>query len=224
MRIVWNANEKYFEAQFSQGDPGQGDKNLASWAGFQTDGPPAWIWHSAKAASLTKLKLSASVLPTPVAISITKPALDAYNRLRTIEERDAELRKFAKDQKKLQRKEQERTKIAAQHEDVEIEPEYEPTHYREIPKYWAGKTSISRNDLPADALARLVRHESFIHQELWAKPIGACTICGDNLYFPEEPPMCFWCDGQGKEKFFENLLDNGENSGNIEVASGISGL
>jgi hypothetical protein len=224
MRIIWNANEKYFEAQFSQGDQWQADKDLASEAGFQTDGPPAWIWRATKAASLTKLKLSANALPVPVVINVTREALDAYNRLRTIEDRDAELRKFVKDQKKLQRKEQERTKIAAQHEDVEIEPEYEPAHYREIPKYWATKTSISRDDLPADTLARLVRHESVIHQELWTKPIGICVICGDNLYFPEEPPMCFWCDGRGKEKFFENLLDNGENSGNIEVASGISGL
>ncbi len=208
MRILWNENEKQFEAQFSQGDQWQSDKDLADASGFSTDGPPAWIWRTTKAATLTKLQKTypAGVSPS---ITITRTALDAYNHLRAIEERDAELRKFAKEQKKLQKKEQERSKIAAQHEEGdEIEPEYEPTCYREIPVYWTSKTEITRAGLPGDILARFVRHESFTHQELWAKPIGVCTICGDNLYFPEEPPVCFWCDGLGKEKFFEELLDN----------------
>lgn len=204
MRIIWDQNENQFEAQFATGEQWQSDKDAASSAGFRTDGPPAWRWRATKAAVLTKLKASASTLSFSP-ISITREAMDAYNRLRAIEDRDAELKKFAKEQKKLQKKEQEQRQIEAEREPGdEVEPEYETRHYRTIPEYWKGKHEITRDDLPADTLARLSQRESIPLRK--AEPIGKCSICGDNLYFPEEPPNCWWCEGRGEEKFFDELL------------------
>jgi hypothetical protein len=206
MRILWNENEKQFEAQLVKGDQWESEKNLVSDADFKTDGPPSWVWHVAKAAALTKLKSSASALPVPVAINITRSALDAYNRLRAIEEKDAELKKFAKQQIKEQRRSQERAKIKAVLGDEEIEPEYEAAHYNPVPDYWRGKQEITLGDLPEGIVARLSQHESIPQRR--AEPIGMCKICGDATYFPEDLDSCFWCTGSGEEKFFENLLDN----------------
>ena len=202
MRILWNENEKQFEAQFATGDQWQADKDAAQAAGFRTDGPPAWRWYTEKAATLTKLKASASTLSFSP-ISITREAMDAYNRLRKSEESVEELKEYAKQQKKLQKKAHEREQIKAE-QDGEVEPEYEARHYYKVPEYWKGKHEITRGDLPADTLARLSQRESIPLRK--AEPIGKCSICGDNLYFPEEPPNCWWCEGRGEEKFLDELF------------------
>jgi hypothetical protein len=203
MRILWNENEKRFEAQFSTGEMWQSDKDAAQGAGFRTDGPPAWIWRATKAAVLDKLKTNRPAS----GLAITKEALDAYNRLRAIEERDIELEKFAKEQKKLQKKEQERAKIEAEREDgEEVSPEYETTRYRPVPEYWKGKHEITRADLPADVVARLDKHEPVPVRK--AEPTGKCKVCGEPTYDPEESDFCLWCSGHGEENFFEELLDN----------------
>jgi hypothetical protein len=208
MRILWNADEKRFESQFSPGGMWENDKVAAQAAGFHSDGPPAWIWYASKASCLTKLKESRSSIS---ALSITREALDAYNRLLAIEQRNDELKAWAKEQKKKLKKQEERDKIEAQHEadgecGGDVEPEYQERHYYPLPDYWKGKTEIGRDDLPADVLARSVQRE-FISTER-AKPTGTCGICGESIYFYEsqDPPICFWCEGNGEEKFFEELI------------------
>ena len=207
MRILWNENEKQFEAQFAIGEQWQSDKDAAQAAGFRTDGPPAWRWLTAKASVLTKLKAQASAdaLHVP-ALSITREAMGAYNRLRTIEDRDAELKKFAKEQKKLQKKEQEQRQIESEREPGnEVEPEYEARHYRRVPEYWKGKHEITRADLPADVMARLDQRQPIPVRK--AEPIGKCKVCGEPTYDPEESDFCLWCSGRGEEKFFEEIIN-----------------
>lgn len=201
MRIIWNENEKRFEAQFSTGQQWENDKAAAMDAGFKTTGPPAWIWYVYKSAALAKLR---EHRPNS-GLTITKEALDAFDHLQVVERRDAELKKFAKEQNKLQKKEQEREKIAAQREDgEEVSPEYEGRRYHPVPEYWEGKHEITRADLPADVMARLDKHESVPQRR--AEPIGKCMICGDNLYYPDELPKCMWCEGHGEEQFLEELI------------------
>lgn len=205
MRIVWNDNEQRFEAQFSQGEQWTLDQSAASSAGFHTDGPPSWCWHTQKASVLTKLKAQTSASASPLPLSITKPALDAYNRLRAIEERDDELKKLAKEEKKRQKREKEKREIKAVLGDESIEPEYIGQHYHEIPEYWKGKVEITRSDLPADILVRYIQREHV--RSTQAMPIGKCKICGDPTYdFIEDPDLCFWCGGNGEEKFMEELI------------------
>jgi len=201
MRITWNENAQQFEAQFSTGDQWHADQTAASDAGFRTDGPPAWVWRATKAAVLDKLKANR---PTS-GLTITKVALDAYNHLRAIEDRDAELKKFAKEQKKLQKKAQEREKIKSEREDgEEISPEYEPTRYRPIPEYWKGKQEITWADLPADIMARHAQRESVPVRR--AEPLGKCRICGGSTYDPDEFDFCLWCSGRGEENFLIELF------------------
>lgn len=202
MRIVWNKNEQQFEAQLAQGDAWRNEQAIASGAGFKTDGPPAWVWRTRKAAVVTKLKESRSSLS---ALSITYEALDAYNRLLAIEQKNAELKAWAKEQKKKLERDEERKQLDALHGDNSeaVEPEYEPSHYYTTPEYWKDKTEITRTDLPADFLARFDKHELIPQRR--ATSIGNCPICGDVMYYPEGP-TCLWCDGKGEEKFLEELL------------------
>lgn len=205
MRITWNQNESRFEAQFGTGNEWQRDQTAASSAGFHSDGPPQWIWHTHKASSLTKLKESRTSIS---ALSITPEALASYNRLHAIEQRNDELKAWAKEQKKKLAKEEEREKIEKQREEIgeECEPEYEARHYREIPEYWKGKNEITRADLPADVLARFVQHEPIPQRR--AEPTGICVICAGLVYFFEkqDPPTCLWCEGKGEDQFFEELI------------------
>lgn len=203
MRITWNENEKQFESQFATGDQWQADKDAASSAGFRTDGPPTWTWRAQKASVLTKLKASASTLSFSP-ISITREAMDAYNRLRKSEESVEELKEYAKQQKKLQKKAHEREQIKAE-QDGEVEPEYEARHYYKVPEYWKGKQEITRDDLPADTVARLNKHE-LLPVRRDAEPIGRCVFCGELTYEPEQSDRCLWCEGRGEEKFFDELL------------------
>jgi hypothetical protein len=206
VHITWNENEKRFEAQFARGDNWHTEQAIASDAGFRSDGPPAWIWRTATAAALTKLKESRASLS---GLSITREALDAYNRLLEVEKKNEELKAYAKEQKKKLKKDQEHAKIEAQQDaedDGEIEPEYEPSHYHEIPEYWLGKSEITRADLPASVMARLDKHESIPQRR--AVPTGSCVQCSSSIYFYEQqnPPTCLFCETQGQEKFLDELI------------------
>jgi hypothetical protein len=200
MRITWNENDKQFETQVAK-DSWQNDKEALQAAGFRTDGPPAWIWRTNKATVLAKLKESRPAS----GLTITREALDAYNRLRESEQQVEELKKYAKEQKKLQKTAQERARIEADREDgEEVEPEYETSGYHSVPEYWKGKHEITRADLPADTLARFDKHESIPQRR--AEALGRCRICGDATYYPEDPDLCMWCEGRGEEKFLDELF------------------
>ncbi len=204
MRITWNQNENRFEAEFAKGDAWDGDKDSASGAGFRTDGPPAWTWYATKASVLTKLKENRPVS----GLTVTREALDAYNRLLEVERKNEELRKYVKEQKKQYKKTVEKARIEADSQGEEVEPEYEPSHYYAMPEYWKGKQEITRADLPADVVARLDKHESVPQRR--AEPTATCVMCTAPIYFYEkqDPPTCLWCETQGEETFLDLLLDN----------------
>jgi hypothetical protein len=221
MKIVWSDNEKRFEAQFAPGENWQTDKDAAQSAGFKTDGPPAWIWHVSTASALALLKKA-----LPSGITITREALDAYNHLQQVEQKNAELKAYIKEQKKLQKKAQEHTKIEAQREDIEegckLEPAYEPQHYHAMPEYWKGKDEITRADLPADIVVRSLQHEPIPQRR--AEMTARCVMCNDPIYFYEkqDPPTCLWCETQGQEKFLDDLLlDNNPESATVDLQAGI---
>jgi hypothetical protein len=202
MRITWNKNEERFEAQFTSGPEWHADKAAAMDAGFKTTGEPAWVWFVHKSAALAKLREHRP----GSGLTISKEALDRFNYLQKVEQKNAELKAYAKEQEKRIKREREREKIAALHEkDGEVvEPEYEPSHFQATPDYWKGKNEITRADLPADVMARFVQHESIPQRR--AEPLGKCKICGDSTYFPEDSDLCFWCTGSGEEKFLEELI------------------
>jgi hypothetical protein len=202
LRITWNQNEERFEAQFTPGEHWQADKTAAMDAGFKTTGEPTWIWFVHKSAALAKLREHRP----GSGLTISKEALDRFDYLQRVEQKNAELKAYAKEQEKRVKREREREKITALHEkDGEVvEPEYEPSHFRATPDYWQGKSEITRADLPADVMARFDKHESIPQRR--ATPLGVCVICGDNLYFPEETPTCWWCEDRGKEEFLEELV------------------
>lgn len=219
MRIIWNENEKQFEAQFAQGDAWDGDKDAAQGAGFRTDGPPAWVWRTSKASHLTKLKESCRPIS---GLSITREALDAYNRLLEVERKNDELREYVKQQKKQQKKAAELAHIEADSEGEQVEPEYEPQHYHEIPEYWRGKHEIGRGDLPADILARSVQREPVSLRTPRAVPTGTCVMCAGPVYFYEkqDPQTCLWCETRGQESFLDDMLDNSTESVIVVSAAG----
>jgi hypothetical protein len=155
MRITWNQNEERFEAQFASGEQWEADKTAAMDAGFKTTGPPAWVWFVSKSVALAKLR---SHRPGS-GLTISKEALDRFNYLQGVEQKNAELKAYAKEQEKRVKKEREQEKIQKQREedgDGECEPEYAAHYFRETPEYWKGKDEITRADLPADVLARFV--------------------------------------------------------------------
>lgn len=56
MRIVWNAQEKYFQAEFAKGEEWAADQFAAKEAGFKTTGPPDWVWYAPGVKPLLKLR------------------------------------------------------------------------------------------------------------------------------------------------------------------------
>lgn len=209
MRIVWNQNEERFEAQFSGekfSEQWNADKTAAMDAGFKTTGAPAWLWCVSKPAALAKLREHRP----GSGLTITKEALDRFNHLQGVEQKNAELKAWAKAEEKKLKKEREKEKIDEQRHaegdgDLDTADQaYETRHYRETPEYWKGKSEITRADLPADYLARFDKHESIPQRR--ATPLGKCKLCGDNTYYPEEPDCCMWCEGKGEEQFLEELI------------------
>jgi len=189
MRIIWNPNEQRFEAQFSAGEYWSSDQTAAQDVVFHTDGPPAWLWFTSKATPLVKLR---SNRPAS-GLSITADALAAFNHLQEIEQRNAQIKAALKEAQKAQ------TKVQREYEREEQIGDFEP------PVYWQGKTSISRDDLPADILVRSLRHELIPQSR--AVPTNACVICGDPIYFYElqEPPTCLSCE-KGTDEFLDSVL------------------
>ena len=94
MRIVWNDIEKWFQAEISLAlEHWRDDVDHVKAAGFRTDGPPQWIWHTAKASTLNKLRKN----PPKSGLAITELALLQYTTLNKQElEKEEFRRKFKK--------------------------------------------------------------------------------------------------------------------------------
>lgn len=83
MRLVWNKQERSFEAEFQDF---KGDLEAVKAAGFKTSGPPSWVWYATKASQLDKLKEK-----RPASLTILEDALLEYQKLKKEEDEKAAL-------------------------------------------------------------------------------------------------------------------------------------
>ena len=95
MNIRWNTTNKRFEAEFSADF--QGDLDAVKAAGFKTDGPPAWIWHTNKVAVLNSLRTSSRPAS---GLTIDNDALAVYVPLNIIAQKNAEIKQQLKEERK----------------------------------------------------------------------------------------------------------------------------
>lgn len=77
MRIIWNEEHSWFQAELTQGELWQDDKDSLQAAGFRTEGPPSWIWYCTRSKPLNKLR----DLKPKSGIVLTELALEKYNFL-----------------------------------------------------------------------------------------------------------------------------------------------
>jgi hypothetical protein len=96
MRILWNEQEHWFQAELGLGEFWRDDMELVKHVGFKTTGSPGWIWHTSKASILNKLR---DAKPKS-GLSITELALEKYKSLNEQETKQSDLKKeFLKQRK-----------------------------------------------------------------------------------------------------------------------------
>lgn len=93
MNIHWDQIGRRFVAEFT--DFG-GDQPAVKIAGFRTDGAPGWIWWTAKAEVIDKLRKNRP----PSGLQITDEALAEYKRLSDILTKNKETKKLFEKAKK----------------------------------------------------------------------------------------------------------------------------
>lgn len=97
MRIVWNEQENYFQAEIVfVVDQWREEIDTLKLAGFKYSGDPSRQWYATKASALNKLRKN----PPKSGILITELALEKYKKLNEQEETNAALKK---EFKKLQK-------------------------------------------------------------------------------------------------------------------------
>lgn len=97
MRIIWNDQHSWFQAELSQGELWQDDENSVQAAGFRTEGPPTWTWYCTQSKPLNKLR----DLRPKSGITLTELALQKYTFLENKAAEKAALKKKIKELKKL---------------------------------------------------------------------------------------------------------------------------
>jgi hypothetical protein len=137
----------------------------AKAAGFKTDGPPSWLWHTSKAAVLNKLRAH----KPSSGLTMTELALQKYQPLNQQEEQKAALKKQFKDAQKKAQKESKDPEISGLVELV-------------IPE---GKLWISAEDLPPI--------ESKWSYTPPTPPEERCMVCEDPLYLYDYENICLFC-------------------------------
>jgi hypothetical protein len=166
MNLRWNVSLSRFEAEFADF---QSDLAAVKAAGFKTDGPPEWIWHTSKAGPLTKLRLERPAS----GLTISPDARLQYTSLATVEENNARVKaELAGHTKALKKKLK-----------VEVEQVTNAVH---IPP----KGYIDASDLlPYVSVCKPSNPSP-------NKSSAACIICGDPVWFFEkqDPPTCLWCE------------------------------
>ena len=171
MNIRYNEAMRRFEAEFTSDFAG--DLATVKGAGFKTDGPPVWIWWTAKIPVLDKLRANKPVS----GLTITDAAFEVYKVLAEREQKNAEAKaafqKVDKEAKKERKKK---------------EQEEATTKLFNIPE---GQIWIGPEDLPPKP--------PFVSELSTPKPPGGpwCYLCGAPVYFYEtqEPlPVCLWCE------------------------------
>ena len=101
MRIIWNDQDKSFQAELTPGDLWRGDMEAAKAAGFRTAGPPSWTWSTQKASVLNKLRDH----KPESGLTLTEVALSHYKQINEREEKKAALKKQFQELQKKAKKE-----------------------------------------------------------------------------------------------------------------------
>jgi hypothetical protein len=158
-----------FEAEFTPDFAG--DLAAVKAAGFKTDGPPAWIWHTSKISVLNKLRENKPAS----GLTITPDGLEIYQRLAEQEQKNAEVKKQWAEAKKKAKKEQK-----SMEQEVTSELLFPP-----------GKDYIIAEDLPFKSPFISEMPPIPRHKGPW------CHICGQPVYPQYEkisPPTCLYCE------------------------------
>jgi hypothetical protein len=132
MRIIWNQNESRFEAELVRNETWRDTIELIKKAGFKTDGPPGWAWHTVKASVLNKLR----DLKPATGVSITEVALEKYKQIDQQEKKKLELKKLLKTARKAADKSHADSLVVEDENGVVVEPlklQFIPTYIRPEP-------------------------------------------------------------------------------------------
>ncbi len=170
MNIRYNAAFRRYEAEFTSDF--NGDLSAVKNAGFKTDGPPAWVWYTAKIPVLNKLREHKPVS----GLTITPDALEVYKVQAEQEARKAELKKqFSVLEKKAKKERKDKEQEAA------------TSTLFNIPE---GQIWIGPEDLPPKPPFVSELPVPVPHKGPW------CHVCGQPVYLYElqEPPTCLWCE------------------------------
>jgi hypothetical protein len=165
LRLIWN-NER-FEAEFSEFAT---DLETVKSAGFKTDGPPGWTWHTKRISCVNYLRKN----KPQSGLIITEVALQKYTKLNEIAEQKAALKKQFQQADKKAKKQSKDPEISGLTELV-------------IPE---GKDWISKEDLPpwVSVIGLFTRPES---------PKERCMICDEPIYMYEHL-VCLWCSKESE--------------------------
>lgn len=174
MNLRWNGELHRFEAELGSGGF-RADLEAVKAAGFKCDGPPSWVWHSAKALPLKYLREH-----RPPVLTIQDDARAQYERLLPIEEKNQEVRAELKKAKKEIRKQQ--AKVERQAELVEICIPHKPGELYDF---------LGAEDLPPMP----PRENAYVRPP---SPTVLCYVCKEPVYEFEyaegtENPACLWC-------------------------------
>jgi hypothetical protein len=175
MRIIWNEDEKKFQAELTPGDFWREEMELVKSVGFKTSGPPAWTWCTPKASVLNKLRDN----KPKSGLFLTEVALEKYKSFSEKEEKNEAVKKAFLEAKKAAKK-------------VSLDPsiKYEGMVELVIPE----KGYIGAEDLPP--MPPWVNPR----KEILTPCSGICMICESPVYFYEKDTICLWC-----EKELDNL-------------------
>lgn len=98
MRIIWNEQENWFQAEIAlTSEHWRDDVDAAKAAHFTTTGPPQWLWHTNKISVLESLRKS----QPKSGLTITEQALENYVRLKQQSDLKKNLKKDFEKAKKL---------------------------------------------------------------------------------------------------------------------------
>lgn len=174
MNLNWNGTYNRFEAEFSADF--QGDLAAVKAAGFKTEGPPGWVWHSYKAEPLTKLRENRP----QSGLTITPEAREQFTALVTVEAKNAEMKaQLAAHNKELKKK----LKIEEQEGKAFIIP---------------AKGYIDASDLsPCE-----IKYTPYVRLP-WTGPL--CSICSAPLlpFELHDPNICMYCEKTVIDDFTE---------------------
>ena len=167
MNLNWNPTLRRFEVQFHDFND---EQPRAKAAGFKTDGPPAWLWYSHKAAPLTKLREN-----RPATLTISPEARTEYTKLKEVEDRNAATKALMAEHKKALKK-----KLKTDKQDSMKPDEYFDEGLQCVCLKVEPKPSCITNPFVKPA-----------------PPETACFICGSPVHFYEygetQKPSCLYC-------------------------------